>query len=238
MSSKATKWEKELWSYLSDGDGTNCPPHSYCKIRRTRGPCPDDHKPLFKRLDSIKRSNPDNYFSIMANDTDFTNFVEHWIPGRIFQLVEKLAYKYLKKGGVSGPPVPTEIVSLADENNAIEVHLLPLKTRRGAIWRLNSKWVIQLNAQDSPAQRRFTLFHEAFHILAHCQATPVFNGPGKEGSYFNELLADYFASCILLPRIWVTEKWAEINNMSRMAEVFGVLEPHIWMRLKQLHLTR
>jgi len=38
----------------------------------------------------------------------------------------------------------------------------------------------------------------------------------KEGS-FNELLADYFATCILMPKEWVTEKWAEVKDLDRVS---------------------
>ena len=38
----------------------------------------------------------------------------------------------------------------------------------------------------------------------------------KEGS-FNELLADYFATCILMPKEWVTEKWVEVKDLDRVS---------------------
>jgi len=236
MTRKIPKWEAELWSYVSSSDGTRCPLYRSCQSRLRGGSCLDDSRPLLNRTFDVKRSNPKYYYEIMANDADFVNFLDHWTPGKIFRLVERLAQKYLKEGGVSSPPVPAELISLADEDNVIEVHLLPLKVYRGAIWRLKDKWVIQVKADDTPGARRFTLFHEAFHILAHCQATPVFNGPGREGAYFNELLADYFANCVLMPRAWVLERWAEVNNISKMAGIFGVKESQMWMSLKQLHL--
>ena len=236
MIGKITKWENELWSYVSSGDGTCCPIYSRCQVRRRGSSCFDDNKTLIERFSSIRRSNPDNFSTILANDADFTNIMDHWTPGEIFRLVEKLAQKCLKKEGISSPPVPANIIKLTDGDNPVEVRLLPLKNYHGAIWRLSDRWVIQLNAKDAPAIRRFTLFHEAFHILAHCQATPVFNSPRHNGAYFNELLADYFAVCMHMPREWVVEKWREVNNIGRMAEIFGTLESQVWIRLKQLHL--
>ena len=55
----------------------------------------------------------------------------------------------------------------------------------------------------------------------------------KEGS-FNELLADYFAACILMPRDWVKEKWAEVNDLDRVVKIFQVPKSSACIRLKYL----
>ncbi|GAG36112.1 unnamed protein product [marine sediment metagenome] len=54
---------------------------------------------------------------------------------------------------------------------------------------------------------------------------------------FNELLADYFAVCILMPREWVKEKWAEVKDLDKMAEIFDVPKSAMCIRLKRLGLT-
>ena len=89
-------------------------------------------------------------------------------------------------------------------------------------------------------RQRFTLFHEVFHILAHCKATPVFKKRGTEvnkGGSFNELLADYFAACILMPREWVREKWAEVKDLDSMTKIFEIPKPIMWIKLRQLGLV-
>ncbi len=235
MTRKITKWETELWSYVSSGDGIHCPIYSRCQPRRRGGYCFDDKREQVKWLLNVWQTSSGDY-NVLINAPDFMDFIEHWNASRIFRLVEKLAQQYLKKGGVSSPPVPTKLISSADENNPIEVHLLPLKAYHGAIWWLKGKWVIQVKASDPYTIRKFTLFHESFHILAHCQATPIFKKPGHEEAYFNELLADYFAICVLMPREWVIEKWTEVKDIGRMAKIFGVYEPEMWFRLKRLHL--
>ena len=58
----------------------------------------------------------------------------------------------------------------------------------------------------------------------------------KEGS-FNELLADYFATCILMPKEWVTEKWVEVEDLDRMAEIFDAPKSAMCVRLKRLGLV-
>jgi Zn-dependent peptidase ImmA (M78 family) len=64
----------------------------------------------------------------------------------------------------------------------------------------------------------------------------VFKKRGLERGSFNELLADYFASCILMPREWVKKKWAETKDLDRMAEIFAVPKSAMCIRLKWLGL--
>ena len=153
-------------------------------------------------------------------------------------MVEMLAQKLLKKGGVYCPPVPTKLIRLVDEQRPVEVRLVPLKAHHGAIWRLREGWIIQLKDDATPASKRFTLFHECFHILAHHRTTPVFRKRGAIQGSFNELLADYFAIYILLPREWVKEKWAEVKDLDRMAKIFDVPKPAMCIRLRDMGLVR
>ena len=126
---------------------------------------------------------------------------------------------------------------MADEQHPGELRVLPLRTHHGAIWHLKEGWVIQLNDGETSADNRFTLFHEAFHILAHCSTTPVFRKRGAIQGSFNELLADAFAASILAPTEWVKEKWAEVRDLDRMAKIFDVPKPVMCVRLKYLGLT-
>ena len=84
--------------------------------------------------------------------------------------------------------------------------------------------------------KRFTLFHEGFHILAHCRTMPVFRRRGAIQGSFNELVADYFAGCILMPREWTEEKWSEVEDLGRMAEIFDVPKSLMWIRSRELSL--
>ena len=210
-------WEAKLRCYISSGDGLRCPLCSRCQVRQGEGWCPSDRVEHLDQLANI------DYHCIV-------------ISCRIFKLVEMLAQKYLKKGKVHCPPVPTELVSLADEQNPIEVRSVPLTAFHGAIWCLKDSWVIQVNKNDPPATTRFTLFHEAFHILAHRRATPVFRKRGLESGCFNELLAEQFAACILIPAKWVRKEWVKVNDLSKVAKIFDVPKPVACFRLKFLQL--
>jgi hypothetical protein len=223
---KIPNWEVELWSYICNGDGIVCPIYFHCQKRLSGDWCPSDN------IDCIARLVDESRFD--AGKYDFVG--KGGKCGRIFQLVERLAHKYLKIAGIYGPPVPAEIVSLADEWRSIEVRLVPLKIHHGAIWCLNECWIIQLNENDIHNRRRFALFHEGFHILAHCRGNPIFKKSQYAVGSFNELLADYFAGAILMPREWVKEKWAEINDLGRMAKIFDVPKALMWVRLREIGL--
>jgi hypothetical protein len=160
--------------------------------------------------------------------------------GRIFALVRRLAVRYQIEAGIDHPPVPTNLITRADDNLPIEVRKVPLKAHHGAIWRLSDCWIVQLNSNDTAARQRCTLYHEIFHVLAHCkatEATPVFRkAPGLQGGYFNELLADHFSAIILMPDKLVRERWNEVKDINQMSAIFEVPKTIVWFALKQLHL--
>ena len=64
----------------------------------------------------------------------------------------------------------------------------------------------------------------------------IFKKQGIKEGVFNEILADYFAGCVLMPKGWVREKWAEVNNLKQTAEIFQVTELSMWIRLKTMGL--
>lgn len=224
MIAKIPKWESELWSSMSNGDGKHCPLYDDCRIRRKGGWCADENR---RNL---------NWFNDKGFYFGSFDFIKSGTCYGEFKLVEMLAQRLLKKGVVNDPPVPTELISLVDSRLPVEIRLLPLKACHGAIWRLNDGWVIQLKEGDSPATRRFALFHEAFHILAHSKTTPVFKKIGSDEGSFNELLADFFASFVLMPEEWVKAKWAEVHDLDQMVTIFDVPESAMYIRLKRLSL--
>lgn len=227
MGGKSPRWESELWSYVSGGTGMHCPFYDRCRNKKECGWCVDDHREEISQILEDRQLDAARYDFVGAEGERL---------GRPFRLVEKLAYKYLHQGEVHGPPVPVELVSLCDPERPVEIRTISLKTYHGAIWRLKNRWIIQLKRGDTSAMKRHTVFHEAFHISAHCRGVPVFRKRGAEGGYFNELLSDYFATCILMPREWIREKWAEVKDVNRMAKIFDVPRVAMWIRLRQLGL--
>jgi hypothetical protein len=225
MVTEIPKWEANLWSYIGSGNGKACPLKDHCEVKNENRICLDNLKERISRLLVSER--------FILRDYDF---IGCHTCGKMQELVEKLACHYLRKGHVRYPPVPTDLVSLIGSQDDIEIRTVPLRAYHGAIWRVEDSWVIHLNANDSDERKRFALFHEAFHILAHRQSTPVFNKRGGTGGSFNETMADCFASCILMPEAWVRKMWTELKDLDRIAEIFEVPIQVMCIRLKWLDL--
>jgi hypothetical protein len=224
---KIPSWEAELWSYVGSGDGMSCPLRDYRQVMEKTTWCPDEYRERLNQLLDERQFNPRSYYFIRSEADGIC---------RLCQLIERLAEGYLRRGNALRPPVSTELVKMVDPQNPVEIRKLKLKAYHGAIWSQQDGWVIQINDSDSAPTARFTIFHEAFHILAHCRTTPVFRKRGSVVGSFNELLADHFAFCMLMPREWVVERWAEVGDLGRMAEIFTVPKSAMCIRLRQLGL--
>ena len=215
IKAKVPEWESELWSYISQGDGEHCPLYDNCPERQHGEWCFDERR---KDLDRI----------VAAKEFNLTDY--HFIQGtgfcKIFKLWNQVAEQWRKKWGVRHPPVPEQIVALADKERPIEIREVPLKSCHGALWRLKDSWVIQVNSNDPPLIRRFSIFHEAFHILAHCRISayynrsPVFSNRIANEAKFNEMLANHFAGNLIAPEKWIEGKWAETKDLDRLVEIF------------------
>jgi hypothetical protein len=235
MERKTPRWESELWSYLSSGDGINCPMYSKCQLRGNNVRCFSENDRYFKFVNEFidkDRIDLDNLARIKSEIPTCPS------SGRIFKLVRSLANRYLEEAGIRQPPVPSNVITRAHGDIPIEVRQVPLRAYRGAVWRLNDCWVVQLNSHDSTARQRFTLYHEIFHILAHSKATPVFRKAAcqREGT-FNEMLADHFSGACLVPEKLVRKMWPKIKDVNKMAALFDVPKPIMWFGLRIIGMT-
>jgi len=79
------------------------------------------------------------------------------------------------------------------------------------------------------------MFHEAFHIA--CRITcPACDKAEVRRTSFNEVLADHFATCILMPKEWVEEYWPMVQDVPALADRFDVPTRQMRRRLNQLSL--
>ena len=223
---KGPKWESKFWSYLSTGDGMHCPLYKNCHVRKRKDDwCGDDHRDKVGRL-----FDGDGEFDV--NKYDCIKYSKHFNSWGLFRFVQRLADRHIKKANVSSPPIPSEFVFKILEGCNVTIQQLPLKSCHGALW-FDGRWIIQLRDGDSSGVKRVTMFHEVFHILAHNRVHPVFRKAGSEQGYFNELLADYFAVCSLIPRLWLEKEWAKTKDLVMMAKIFDVPKSVIWFRLRE-----
>lgn len=150
--------------------------------------------------------------------------------------IEALASEYLRRGNVHEPPVPVELISLSDPSQPVEIRSLSLKEHHGCTWFLGDEWVIYLNANDPPSVSRYTVFHEAFHIILHSSGV-AFTRRSDSGWAFKEMAADYFAASVLMPKEWVYKLWPNVESVKRMAIIFDVPESVMSSWLKRLGLV-
>jgi hypothetical protein len=235
MAGKTARWESELWSYLSLGDGIHCPLYDFCQLKQEGIKCLSDEIGK-ENIDRIQKFIDDDEIDWSNNELVNLELPRCQGSSRIFQLVVKLAWKYRGRSWDNHLPVPDDLILRADDNLPIEVRRVPLKVYHGAIWRLSNCWVIQLNSYDTPARQRFTLYHEIFHVLAHCRATCSFKKRKGQEGLFNEILADHFAANILLPGESVVSKWTEVKDVNQMAAIFNVPESVMYIGLRSMRL--
>jgi Zn-dependent peptidase ImmA (M78 family) len=234
---KTSNWESELWRLMSAGDGVSCPLHNECEQRKNGGWCLDNYKQKLNNVYSLPvlLADPNSILDFKNNLAK--TYPANWKPGPIFQMVESLANRCLEKSSSDCAPISTKIIKQIYTVKPVEVRIIPLKSHHGAVWHLSDNWVIHLNKCDSPGRQRISLFHEVFHILAHCSSTPIFRRRGMNAGSFNEVLADYFALCILMPEKLVRAKWSEVQDVKQMEELFQVSEISMWFRLRSLGLV-
>jgi hypothetical protein len=224
-------WESELWTYINAGDGIRCPLSDSCQLEKEGAACfnSEEERENTKKIHRLMDNDEIDFADNKRIDLKFSECTKH---GKVFKLVIKLAQKYRNNKWHNSIPVPDNLILRDYDNLPIEVRYIPLKANHGAVWRLSRSWLIHLNSNDTLARQRFTRYHEVFHILAHCQGSPMFKKAiGGEVNY-NEIMADHFAVSILLPHELVENKWAEIKDINKLASLFIVPKPLMWGTLR------
>lgn len=98
-------------------------------------------------------------------------------------------------------------------------------------WR-DGRWVIGINKGQPQARRRFTLAHEWKHVIDAHRDKITYQ---KITPDQRERIADYFAACYLMPKLWVRRVWARgLQDPEALAGLFKVSEPAMRRRLTYL----
>jgi len=110
----------------------------------------------------------------------------------------------------------------------------------GATRKIGERWIVLTDHDESWVRRRFTTAHEIKHILddkavGHLQeASPE----GTVPAWFTERVCDYFAACLLMPRMWVKRAWTSgSQDAADIAELFDVSIEAARIRLQQIGLV-
>ncbi len=77
-------------------------------------------------------------------------------------LAERQAARLLRLSGVTGPPVPEQVIECLPR---VEVHYLERRGLSGTTKWAGGRWVILVNRNDVWGRQRFSLAHEFKHVL-------------------------------------------------------------------------
>ena len=112
------------------------------------------------------------------------------------QRVQDLAEHLLDFAGVSRPPAPLALMHAVADVRLIYVDW---RYHQGYTCQRDHVFYVAINRNDSEAERRFTAFHELYHVIERVQ--PAFRQLAS-ADWLGELLADHFALSILLSERW------------------------------------
>ncbi len=102
-------------------------------------------------------------------------------------------------------------------------------------------WQITINAVEPFTRQRYTLAHEYKHIIdfpfdEYCYPT----GRGQTAEQRAEYICDYFAACVLMPKVLIRQAWTSGGGDSQdpheLARLFGVSPRAMEIRLQELGL--
>ena len=152
------------------------------------------------------------------------------------RIAELQANRFLELFEVTGPFVPTEIVT---ELPRVTIRNAPDLPASGSAHWEEGQWVITLNSAEGNVRRRFSLMHEFKHVLDHTTKSYLYgdtlNDP--EAAVRAERAADQFAACALMPKRWLKSEWfGSGQNLVVSARHLGVSPRALSVRLDYLGL--
>lgn len=133
--------------------------------------------------------------------------------------------------------------------NGIELKQSDLREMSGVLTKREGKWAIIVNKNDSRTRQLFTIAHELGHYFLHKDDQEEFVDGGFFGRVettkfrLNELEANEFAGCLIMPRVKIESEIGRPNKPSKtlgyekiylLADKFGVSTTAMSTRLKNL----
>jgi len=157
-------------------------------------------------------------------------------PAEARYIAERQAALLLAHTGIEKPAVPESVVT---DLPFVTVTRRPGFPTSGMATQTDSGWVIVLRAEEAKVRQRFTLLHEFKHVLDDPFIEwlyPTRNDYSPEERA--ERISDYFAACVLMPRMWIKRDWAGggIQDIDRLARRYQVSRVAMAVRLSELRL--
>jgi hypothetical protein len=154
-----------------------------------------------------------------------------------YRVAELQATRLLQLSGVIEPPVPEAVV--AGLNRVYVERLSPVPVSGSTHW-ARGRWIIVLNENEPLVRQRYTLAHEAKHVLDHPFIGDLYPAQlAVTSTERAEQVADFFAAALLMPRVWVKRVWCDegVQNLRQICRRFRVSQLAMQIRLLQLGLV-
>src|SRR6266487_5345339 len=158
-------------------------------------------------------------------------------------IAERQAGKLLELLDVNKLPID---IACIDDLQGITIAAKPSLTVKnklssGASWYDKTGWHIAVNADDGRTRRRFTVGHEFKHVIDDPYIDMLYRGPRDSDDAAEaraEEICDYFAGCLLMPRMSVKRLWTSgIQDQRTLAARFGVSPAAMAKRLNVLGIV-
>ena len=171
------------------------------------------------------------------------NALQKLVPRRPLNLdealaiAEKQAHRLRRQIGVSGPAISDHQLKSIP---GVIVESVANLSVSGATRKIGGIWIVLTDRSEAPVRQRFTIAHEIKHILDD----RAFRNPRRSSvqthqpGWRAERICDYFAACLLMPRMWIKRAWTTgIQTEPALAELFNVSTTAIRLRLQQIGLV-
>jgi len=154
-----------------------------------------------------------------------------------YRVAELQAGRLIKLAGVQSPPFPDWMIV---DIPKIQVRYMKPWPVSGCTDWTGSMWTIAINAKEPLVRQRFSLAHEFKHILDNKFIDLLYPDTPTMSSHDRaESVCDYFAGCLLVPKVHLRQAWTEgIQLPSDLARHFDVSVAAIEVRLNQTGLLR
>lgn len=108
---------------------------------------------------------------------------------------------------------------------------------RGASFWGHASWHIHIRAQEPAPERRFTILHELKHVIDHPTQHLIYDERALVSYGERELIADYFARCVLIPASRLRRLYATTTDRGLLTAHFGVTQRVLQQRLSDIGLS-
>ena len=108
-----------------------------------------------------------------------------------------------------------------------------------------SRFLIEVNAGDSEARRRYSIAHELAHVVLHDEPASDFefveyrrplSSYEKPDDMYKEVQANMLAAALLMPSVQVSEYWRHESDIDGLARAFNVSRDSAYWRANNLGL--